>query len=151
MKEKDNKWNWKKGSSTIEAAFLIPMILTIVVLFIYLSFFLYNRVILTETSYIAALRGSQMEGKSAQEIYTKADQAQTQLLNGKLLAVSSYEKQIEVTGKKIQVKLKLEQKIPFSGLIMPFLGKDSWEFSVEKSAKEINPYEFIRDCRRILK
>ena len=50
-----------KGSSTIEASLLAPVLLTVLFLLIYLSLFLYARAGSVRLGYIAALRASQME------------------------------------------------------------------------------------------
>lgn len=133
----------KRGSSTVEAAYLIPMLVMLTALLIYLSFFLYNRLILTEAAYISVLRGSRPEYKTAKECYRKTEESLNDLLSGKLLAQKEYEKKAEVTGTKVEVTLRIKQKLPF--------WKSQPEYHVKKSAARLNPYEFIRECRRFLK
>ena len=128
-------YNVRKGSATIEAAFIIPFTMIVLVNLIYLSFFLYNRLILTEASYIAALRSSRMEWSDANERYKEAEKASSLLLENSLLVTPSYQKQIVVKKDKSQVRLRIE---------------DKWEFEVTKDAERQNPYQFIRECRRYL-
>ena len=53
------KNKYKKGSYTVEAAFILPMILFSMIAVIYLSFFIHNKIILSKEAYISALRISQ--------------------------------------------------------------------------------------------
>ena len=51
----------KKGSFTLEAALLMPLLLTVIMSMLYLDFFVHNRAWLTAAAYEAAVSGS-MEG-----------------------------------------------------------------------------------------
>ena len=51
----------KKGSFTIEAALLMPLVLMILIGVLYLDFFVHDRAYLTAAAYEAAVSGS-MEG-----------------------------------------------------------------------------------------
>ncbi len=63
----------KKGSFTIEAALLMPLVLMILIGVLYLDFFVHDRAYLTAAAYEAAVSGS-MEGyKKKRNIYEKAD------------------------------------------------------------------------------
>lgn len=132
---------FKKGSSTVEAAYLIPMLVMLAAFLIYLSFFLYNRLLVTEAAYLCALRASRLEYGSAKECYAQAEESLTDLLKGKLPAMSQYEAKIEVTGTKAGVTLRIKQELP--------LWEKQLEYSVKKDAVRLNPYQFIRDCRRV--
>lgn len=48
----------KKGSMTIEAALLMPLLLLVVMITLYLFFYVHNKVWLTAAAYEAALDGS---------------------------------------------------------------------------------------------
>ena len=47
-----------KGSYTVEAAFIFPLVMSVIVLIIYLSFFIHDRAVMDAASYQAAMRGS---------------------------------------------------------------------------------------------
>ena len=51
----------KKGSFTLEAALLMPLLLMVIMSMLYLDFFVHNRAWLTAAAYEAAVSGS-MEG-----------------------------------------------------------------------------------------
>ena len=52
------KKRMKRGSMTIEAALLMPLLLLVVTITLYLFFYVHNKVWLTAASYEAALDGS---------------------------------------------------------------------------------------------
>ena len=63
----------KKGSFTLEAALLMPLLLMVIMSMLYLDFFVHNRAWLTAAAYEAAVSGS-MEGyKKEANIYETAD------------------------------------------------------------------------------
>ena len=62
----------KKGSFTLEAALLMPLLLMVIMSMLYLDFFVHNRAWLTAAAYEAAVSGS-MEGyKKEANIYETA-------------------------------------------------------------------------------
>lgn len=136
------KKNWRKGSSTIEASFMIPFLFFLIISVIYLSFYLYNSLLVTEKAYISALRGSREEWKSADESYQVSDESLNALMQKGLLALNHYEKQIKVSGKTISVTVKIKQKIPYRDFVM--------EYQYEGKARKCNPYLYIRE-RRLVK
>jgi len=103
---------------------------------------------ITQISYRSALRGSRIEDKDAVTMYKEADEASEKLIDRKLLYTDSYQKKVEVAMDTVSVSLSISTKIPFSELVTPWIGKSSWEAIVEKKAKKMNPYRFIRLCRR---
>ena len=63
----------KKGSFTVEAALLMPVIFLVLMGLLYLNFYVHNRAWLTAAAYEAAVSGS-MEGYSKNgNSYEKAD------------------------------------------------------------------------------
>ena len=57
-----------RGSATIEAALLIPLILSVVMMLIYLSLFLYNRAAAVSLAGRALVMGAGMESEGAKKI-----------------------------------------------------------------------------------
>ncbi len=140
---------WKKASSTVEAAFVLPMILSIILICLSLSYFLYNRLLITQTAYIAALRGSRLEWGSASESHGEAGRACEELLGGRLLFTQDPGLQIKVLGKNITVSIKIRQEIPFRGMTGIFTGNRDPEWVAVGKAVKQNPYRFIRDHRML--
>lgn len=71
----------KKGSMTIEAALLMPLLLLVVMITLYLFFYVHNKVWLTAAAYEAALDGSmetaRPEGKSRDKALKKEKNLET--------------------------------------------------------------------------
>lgn len=137
----------KKGSSTIEASFLIPIILWILILLIYLAFFFYNKLLVEEVSYIAALRASQLEWSSASQKYDEAQRSMEELLKNKLIAIKKYEKKIQVGATKIEISIKVNQPVPLRSMISRYYQKGTFEYNASQKAKCLKPYQYIRMVR----
>lgn len=59
-------WNKKvKGYLTVEASFVMPIVLFLYLLVILLAFFLYNRCVISQDLYLLALRGSRFTDRSS--------------------------------------------------------------------------------------
>lgn len=139
---------WKTANATIEASIIIPMIVTILLIFIYLFFFSYNKIVLTQGAYCSALRASQMEYSTANEQKRKAENTLVELYKNQLIALNIYSKKITVSQKVTSVSTEIKQSIPFEKLVGPFTKTGSLSFCVTKSAKQSNPYDFIRIFRK---
>lgn len=138
-----------QGSSTVELSLIMPMLLTLFVFLIYLSFFLYNRVETTANAYICALRGSRMEQETAEKTYQYMKKESKRLMKGNLLSVPEYKEQIEVKGNHVQVTYEISQQVPGSVILERLLHEDTWNFLVTKKAKKLQPVFFIRNCRKV--
>jgi len=53
---------WVTGYITVEASLLVPYLLMVLILPIYWTFYMYNKCVIFQDCYIAALRGSQVQG-----------------------------------------------------------------------------------------
>ena len=145
----NNKYKKIRGSSTIEASLIMPMVLTIFAFLIYLSFFLYNRIEVTADAYICALRGSQMELETAKETYQYMKKESNKLIGGNLLATSKYGEQIEVNGNNVQVTYSVSIQVPGAVIISNIFEENNWNYSITKKTKKLQPVLFIRKCRKI--
>lgn len=138
-----------QGSSTVELSLLMPLLLTLFVFLIYLSFFLYNRVETSANAYICALRGSRMEQEAPKATYQLMKKESAKLMKESLLAVKGYKEQIEVKGNQVQVTYEISQQVPAALIFDSLFHKDTWEFQVTKKTKKLHPVSFIRSCRKL--
>ena len=76
----------EKGYFTVEAALVFPMALLFTAMMIFLAFYSYDRCILEQSAYEAALRGTGNHIRSAQEAYNQAYEAAARLTEEKLFA-----------------------------------------------------------------
>lgn len=125
----------KKGSFTLEAALLMPLLLTVIMSMLYLDFFVHNRAWLTAAAYEAAVSGS-MEGyKKEANIYETAD-IQGWMLGSQGLPGGENLSMQTNAGKNVQVTYRME--IPAG-----FLGQ-KWNITVSGTAKPLRPVGWIR-------
>jgi len=143
---KNNK-KWLKGSYTVEASFLLPVILSVIVLVIYLSFYLHDRAVLSSAAYTAALRGSQM--KEGSDIAGDVTKQAEELIRNRLLGTTEVETRVESNGSSIVVSYGGTVRIPGGALLCKYLtgGKDYIPVQASAKAATSDAVSFIRRIR----
>lgn len=136
-----------KGVYTIEAALIMPMILTVIVLIIYWAFFLHDRAILSNAAYTACLRGSQMI--NSENVEGELNKICKDLYNNRLLATTDVSYEIKSGSKDITVTYYGNIKIPAGTLLCKYMtdGKNVIEVKASGKAQICDAVKFIRDCR----
>ena len=132
---------------TVEASMLIPLILGVIIFVIYFGIYLYNVCTLKQSSYTAALRGSQMKNASNEEIKGYTQQQLNQLVEQQILAKEKLETRIYVTGNKVKVHTSTNITMPFAGFISKAV--DFWKIENEAEASRIDPVDIIRNVRKM--
>ena len=132
------KKRMKKGSMTIEAALLMPLLLLVVMITLYLFFYVHNKVWLTSAAYEAALDGSmetaRPEGKSRDKALKKGKElGNTGFYESKNLKLQVSE------GKKVQVTYDLDMFSVYGGF--------NSHLQVKGSVKVIKPVTWIRKVK----
>lgn len=123
----------KKGSFTMEAALLIPVIFMVVVMIMHLSFFLYNREAATVIVSEAALMGVQMENEGRNEIKEKITAFAEEEMAQKLIFVRDTNLKVNVTLTKVEVSVDFIQKTPFREMCC----------QAERKLSRLNPASFL--------
>lgn len=147
MKKKNSKI-MLKGSVTIEASIIMPIIIIIIALLVYLSFFLYNRCIMTQMTYISALRGSLSEEdvvKTEQNI----EMEEKELFGNKVLAIAKIHFDNKIKNTNITVTTNASMKFPFASYASQLKIKGNWNIMIKKKVEKIEALQFIRDCRKL--
>ena len=136
-----------KGSYTVEASFLLPMILTVIILIIYMAFFLHDRQVLYSAAYTSALRGSQLI--NGEDIYSQVEKSARELIKNRLLGTDGLRTDIEIGSDKIVVSYDGILRIPAGALLCRYLngGKDTLSVKARAESKCVNPVSFVRKCR----
>ena len=128
----------KKGSFTLEAALLMPLLLTVIMSMLYLDFFVHVRAYLSAAAYEAAVSGS-MEGyKKKGNIYEKAD-IQGRMLGDIGLPGGENLSMRTNAGKTVKVTYRLEVPAGFLG--------QKWKPEVSGKAKPLRPVGWIRKVK----
>lgn len=128
----------KKGSFTIEAALLMPLLLMVLMGVLYLDFFVHDRAWLTSAACEAAVSGS-MEGyKKNGNMYEKAD-IQGRLLGSTGLPGGENLSMHTSVGKTVKVTYRMEVPAVFLG--------QKWKIEVSGRAKPLRPTGWIRKVK----
>ncbi len=135
-----------KGSYTIEAALILPLIMTVIVFIIYMSFFLHDRAVMSACAYQAALKASLIR-TGEEDMKAEAERAAGYSIEGLLLATEYPEITVTVSRKKVHIQYTGNMRIPQSILFFPIHGTDHIEVSGGAEASEKDAIEFIRQCR----
>lgn len=127
-----------RGSFTIEAACVIPMIFLVLFGLLYLCFFVHNRAWLTAAAYESALTGS-MEGvKENGMIYETASMRSRELGNIGFFGAENLSTQTS-TGKRVRVTYSLETISGFGGF--------DWHLTEEGNSLVVRPVKRIRTIK----
>ncbi len=128
----------KKGSLTVEAALLMPVLLLVVMGILYLFFWVHNRAWLTAAAYEAAISGS-MEGiKEEGKVQETAEEKGRELGSTGFFGADNLTVQA-TAGKKVQVAYNLDTVSGFGGF--------SWHLCAEGEAAVLKPVSWIRKVK----
>ena len=100
----------QKGSFTIEASLLIPIVTFVILILMQISFFLYNRETVTVLAAQAALQGVQMEQEGKNSIQKKLENFLAKETGERLLFVDKVAWDVSVTPVSVKVSITLSQK-----------------------------------------
>lgn len=136
-----------KGSYTIEAALLMPLILGTIVILIYMSFFLHDRAVLREGAIILANRYSNEQHLSNDVIKQRLMEVSDEVINQKVIITKNIYTQITVKDKEIIVASSGEFQFPNMYIVGSIVNRHNFTISTNKVMKRLKPVDFIRACR----
>lgn len=137
---------WCAAYFTVEAVLIFPMVLYVCVFVIYSGFYIYDRCVIGQDAYRAALRASSLYRQDNQEVYNAAEDTLQMLIKDKYIAA------------ECNFTIKVQQEVSITvagGTVMPFqglkllTGTEDWHMEETAKSKCINPVIFIRMCRQI--
>ncbi len=134
---------------TVEASFLLPMVLCVIVVLIYTSFFLYDRCLLGQDAYILCMRESY---RKDEDLHRGPDAGQVQAnaerqMGSKYFAVTEFCGCASADGKIVRYTGSASTLPQVFGeyFLMP---KGIWNIQFGMSAKQSDPPLAIRSYRR---
>ena len=130
---------------TMEAAVIVPVVLFLFVMIIYLSFYLYDRCVMTQDFYILSYRQS-LEKGAADRSSTGEIHKQT---GDKLFMLSGFDASSS-SGGTIRVTGQAQMKPPLPGAGSFFPLERDWTLSAEGQARRTDPPKDYRKVRRIM-
>lgn len=129
---------------TVEAALVIPIALSILVMIIYMSFYLYDRCVMAQDCYVLSYRQSIEKGNADRAGQEKIREQ----LGGKLFMLSGMDAGSSAGG-TIRVKTEAAMDPPLFGLPV-FEEENHWKIAVERKARKTDPPRDYRRVRRLL-
>jgi len=127
-----------KGSFTVEAACVMPMILLVLLGCLYLCFFVHNRAWLTAAAYESALAGS-MEGVKADgQVYETAQMRSRELGSVGFFGAENMSCSTSV-GKRVQVSYDYDTIAGYGGFC--------WHYQATGSSRVLDPVKWIRTVK----
>lgn len=126
---------------TLEASFIMPILIFLTVFICIFCFYLYNCCVIYQACYISALRGSQIVNASSSEIKSKVEEYIDDLLDNQIY---EYVKQSEVQVGMFQIKTSAKTKT--TNIVQRFDVFEDLEMksSCESNAIITHPIKLIR-------
>jgi hypothetical protein len=133
-----------KGSVTIEAAFLMPILLFIQLLCMYTSFYIYNSVVISQCGYLALLRVVNTGIDDNEEMAENIELELAQFFEHQLIAVDELEWDIEVSLLTVTLEIRADMLFPFGNLMNSVLEGDTFQIHVTETMERSRAQDFIR-------
>ena len=136
--KKDLYW---KGSLTVEACYLLPLLFFLIWNVLYLSFYLYNQSVIVQGSYCTALRTERWAGPQKE----KRNEAERKYADAveRNIAAGTIDRELIVGTDGVTVKSSMTMEGP-GGRFFPSV----WRGKQELRADKWEPVSFLRTCRK---
>lgn len=146
--------DWKnnnKGMMTIEACFLLPMLIMLCLFVIWLGFFLYNKTLFMECAGIAAILGSQMAEADNETIGTTVNNRARELLSGKTVLAEGIEVRVTVDYDAVTVGITGLLRIPGVVFLTDMGLNNTWQLQASQTAGRLRSCSIIRGIEHFRK
>lgn len=145
-REKDRNKNRNKTSGyfTVEAALLLPVITALLCMMLFLAFFSYDRGILEQAAYEAAIRGSTQYVESNEECYRIVKETATKLITDRLFAIEQISCTVSVSAQTVSVRYQCNFQMPLKNWIETVWGNSVLTIDVMREAPRKSPAERIK-------
>lgn len=131
---------------TVEAVLVFPMALYICVFIIYSGFYTYDRCVIEQDAYRAALQGSSIYRQDNREVYNAAEDTLRTLMTDKYIAADcTFMIRVQ---QDVSITIEGSTIMPFHGLAL-LTGQEDWYIKETAKSKCMNPVFFIRMCRQL--
>ncbi len=130
------------GYLTVEASFLVPLMVVILIIVIYWSFYIYNNCVIYQDCYIAALRGCQLMDMKDSEIRNKVEKYVNDLLDNQLF---QYQKEATVSVGAITIGVSASTSIENKTVNILMQENDVYLSDRQAESKRIDPVWLIRN------
>lgn len=137
-----------KGMITIEACFLIPFTIMIILVLIWMGFLLYNRTVLTNAVNIATMETAYQAEKSNEELMEYMVTRFEELVRDQLVCVNDIHVEGRVGYGEVELSVSGQLKVPGEIFMTDGYSTGPWSLQVTKSAPRIRKSMVIRTIQR---
>lgn len=137
------------GYFTIEAALLLPMTLLFIVMMIFLGFYSYDRCILEQSAWQAAVRGSSNQFQSNEEAYQATCYAAESLIKEKLFAVKDITYGVTVTALHVEVSYECSIQMPCLTWLGEYVEDTDFTIHVKKTMYRSRQTAIVRARKQL--
>jgi len=135
---------------TLEAALVIPMVICVITLLIFFSYYLYGRCILSQDAYILAFRASIDAQRYGKEPESTVCAKKEKVLGNKYFGSTKPEIHVESRNAGKEIKVYASARVRAGAMGNYFLKpKSGWEFNAGKKAKCLEQVKHIRRVTRL--
>lgn len=139
---------WIKGSFTVEAALVFPIVLAVVLFLIYSAFYIHNREVLTEAAYETAVYGSVIDRTDSDSMKRKMLAKCSRAVRERLISAKTPTYYIEVDKNQVTVSVSSKmQAVQLVGLENFY----NTGIQAKRSAIYVNPVDRVRLAASIRK
>lgn len=124
----------EKGYFTVEASFIFPLATLFMTVMIFMSFYCYDRCILEQSAYQAAMRGSSNMIHSINEAKLVATKEAQFLIKGKLFAVDNLSYDVQADLLTVKVSYECKVNMPFITWLSKLIKDVDFTIRVEQEA-----------------
>ena len=130
---------------TLEASFIIPFVFICFILIILYTFYLYNHMVVYQSCYLSALRGSQLKNATNDAVKEHIDEEIRRLLNNQV-----YQYQIDFDSDVSLLSISVNAKSYITNRLSDFNIYKVNEFTSNRSIKinRTDPVDYIRNSER---
>lgn len=129
-----------RGSYTVEAAVIVPMVVFVLLFIIYSAFYMHNQAVLNTAAYETAVYGSTLD-PAEEKIKGKMSGKCMDAIRGRLIAMKSPDIYVQVDGSRVTVKIHGEMQTISAGWLPTYDGE---KIEVEKTVEYQNPVHKLR-------
>lgn len=148
MKKRKKEMYDKNAYFTVEAALIVPVVMSTMFLVIYLLLFQYNRCLLEQDLGAMAIWGSETEVSDEEIFEEKIRERIGEIYRDKYVAWEITTLNVTLQNNNFLVEGGGQLTFPFAGWNF-WSTNNIWETKIDYSCRRTSPVTFIRLCRRI--
>lgn len=133
---------------TVEAALVLPIVMSALILTVFLFVFQYDRCLLEQDVNMLAVYAGTVTAGSRNALETAVRERATGILADKYAAWKAEELQVVVTGDKVSVRGRGSLTLPVPEWNL-FGDENTWSAGIHRETRRISPADFIRLYRKI--